>query len=275
MGCCSCPLCCVKYRQLCSTLGSGHCTNLLSCLLNEGHRPLIIRISFNANVESRPMKCHAGASPAPLGGTCGARARDACQSPLSLAPTDWHHATGSPHGWAPRAGSTQLQVGAVWLLSLGCRGGSPAPSWALSTGRDPGKGLLLMRAQGLSWGRGPSNLPGRSRGAPSLPRAARGQGFSRAAGSPEQLAGEDAGSTGCRDECFPVMSTDITQPNPLPYPSPWGPHPRQPPHTEPSSPVPARGWTGGAGGSHRSAPLQHQQPRRWGAAKQGNLMVPE
>lgn len=55
-----------------SALGLGHRANLLSHLLNEGHGPLITRTSFNENAESRPTKCHAGASPALPAGNCGA-----------------------------------------------------------------------------------------------------------------------------------------------------------------------------------------------------------
>lgn len=108
--------------------------------------------------------------------------------PTGLGTPRWKHLAA---GWCRLAASPGVQR---WV---------PRTPRALGAGKDPGKGLLLVQAQGLPWGRGPSNLPGKSRGAPSLPRAAQGRGFSHAAGSPEQPAGKDAGSTGCGAEQQP------------------------------------------------------------------------
>lgn len=163
-------------------------------------------------------------------------ASDACQS----TPVPGTHRPALHHGLPTGLGNASWEHPAAGRCHLAASPGVqrwvPRTPQALGTGRDPRKGLLLVPAEGLPWGRGPSNPPGRSRGAPGLPRdgafptlqAAQSswQGKTQAA-----ARGAELSSSRC-----PVMSTSISQPNPSPSPFLRGPCPRQPPPPSQAAP---------------------------------------
>lgn len=239
------PVLC-SILPLCSVLSLGHHTNLLSHLLNEGHGPLVIRISFNASAGSRPTKRRAGTSPMSQGGPRGVRAGIPVTA-LSLAPVGRHRAL---RGRAPRTWSTLSweHLGAGWChlaASPGVQRWVPRTPWALGAGRDPGKGL--------PWGWGSCNSPGRSRGAARLP----GVGLLAQCRQPGA-----AGRGGCRQRGVQsraaAVPRDINEhrtAKPVAVPLPQG--------TGPQQPRPLWGRPGSAG-SRRSAPLQHQRQRNRG-----------
>lgn len=125
------PLRRAELRLLCSTLGLGQRANLLSHLLNEGYGPLITRISFNENAESRPVKRHAGAAPA---GNCGERAGTPGGAPRPRHP-----------GAGTTSRATRPEMGAP-----GCRGPRVLTPWPCSVSPNPAGHWQRLRQ--AAWG---------------------------------------------------------------------------------------------------------------------------
>lgn len=130
-----------------SALGLGHRANLLSHLLNEGHGPLITRTSFNENAESRPTKCHAGASPALPAGNCGAWTPVGAQRHALSSPSCGHLAAGGPHHPHPRAQRAQTPPGAGSSCAMGLCTGLGFPGLHAAQGGVGGAGHAAEQRQ--------------------------------------------------------------------------------------------------------------------------------
>lgn len=194
----------------------------------------------------------AGASPRPP----GRDVQRVSKGRLSEPPVPGAHRLAPHHGLRVRPRTPSWEHPAVGRCCL------TAPPWGAGMGpQDPpehsaqggtqGKGCSWWGLRGCCGAGTPVMLPGGAEGPQRCPGLPEDGAFPtpQEAQSRWQRRAQAAPGAEMSSSCFPVTSGSIAQPNRSPSPSPWGPGPRQPPATEPSSPVSPRGWTGRAGGS--------------------------
>lgn len=146
----------------------------------------------------------------------------------------------APCPWHPRGGTTPRRC-LPSCLPWGA-GGSPGPPGHWAQGGTQGRGCSWCRLSACC-----------GAGAPVTRRGEQGgRGFSHAAGSPRQLAAEDAGSAGCgaEQQLLPRDVREHQAAKPVDIPLPAGPSPLAAPchRAEQPRPCPGMDVDGSAGG---------------------------